>query len=146
MGSLGMIGEQIGSDEQLAMKGLELGRSQCLRHVIRAVELADGSWVELPLMVVRGVRPITTSRAGASQRCLWLPDSMSPSRGRAICSRLEIRDKVVLTELKTVALAAGEIIWRALTLPGSVARHKTSDEVKSLLGIKWLGLWNPERA
>jgi predicted deacylase len=37
--------------------GLHVGRGQRGQKRIRVAELPDGSWVELPLMVIRGVRP-----------------------------------------------------------------------------------------
>jgi Zn-dependent M28 family amino/carboxypeptidase len=54
--------------------------------------------------------------------------------GRFLLTSGDTCDKVPSGELKTAALAAAELVWCALTWSGSIARHKTPDEVKGLLG------------
>lgn len=44
------------NDGDLSIEGLRLVRGTSERKRIRAAELADGTWVELPLMVVRGAQ------------------------------------------------------------------------------------------
>ena len=55
-----------GSDEGLQIEGLELRRGSRERTHIRTVELPDGSWVEAPLMVVRGSQPGPVFYLGAA--------------------------------------------------------------------------------
>jgi hypothetical protein len=45
------------NDDQLKIEGLKLERGTKERRRIRAAELPDGTWVELPVMTVRGARP-----------------------------------------------------------------------------------------
>ena len=44
------------SDAQLEIEGLKLTRGLKERTHIRTLELPDGSWVEVPLMVLRGAQ------------------------------------------------------------------------------------------
>jgi predicted deacylase len=54
------------SDEALSIEGVALVRGQQARVRLRAVELAEGTWVELPLLVVRGARPGPVMYLGAA--------------------------------------------------------------------------------
>lgn len=54
------------TDEKLRIEGSEVAPGQRLRTKLRAVELPDGTWVELPLIVVRGVRPGPVMYLGAA--------------------------------------------------------------------------------
>jgi predicted deacylase len=54
------------SDLKFKVQGLDLERGQRVKHLIRAVELPDASWVELPMMVVRGARPGPVMYLGAA--------------------------------------------------------------------------------
>jgi len=53
-------------DSGLKIAGLRLDRGQKEQKRIRAAELPDGSWVELPLMVVRGATPGPVFYLGAA--------------------------------------------------------------------------------
>ena len=53
-------------DAELAIEGLALERGTSSRTRFRAVELADGSWVELQAMVVRGSAPGPVLYLGAA--------------------------------------------------------------------------------
>lgn len=55
-----------GSDDKLEVEGVQLVRGTTATRRIRALELADGSWVELPLMVLRGHRPGPVFYLGAA--------------------------------------------------------------------------------
>src|SRR5690349_16440966 len=46
--------------------GLRLGRGERAQKRMRVAELPDGSWVELPLMVIRGQRPGPVFYMGAA--------------------------------------------------------------------------------
>ena len=54
------------SDGDLRIEGLELRRGTKERTHIRTVELPDGSWVDVPLVVVRGARPGPVFYIGAA--------------------------------------------------------------------------------
>ena len=54
------------TDEKLRIGGREVARGQRLRTKLKAVELPDGTWVELPLHVVRGARPGPVMYLGAA--------------------------------------------------------------------------------
>ncbi len=54
------------SDGDLRIEGLELRRGTKERTHIRTLELPDGSWVEVPLVVVRGARPGPVFYMGAA--------------------------------------------------------------------------------
>jgi predicted deacylase len=54
------------SDDALAIEGLKLTRGQRTRTRLRAVELPEGTWVELPLQVVRGAKPGPVMYLGAA--------------------------------------------------------------------------------
>jgi len=53
-------------DDALELEGEKLPRGQRTRMVLRAAELADGSWVELPVVVVRGRQPGPVLYLGAA--------------------------------------------------------------------------------
>jgi len=54
------------TDEALILEGIELVRGQQVETRLRTIELADGSWVDLPLLVLRGVRPGPVFYIGAA--------------------------------------------------------------------------------
>ena len=54
------------TDTEFHIEGLALERGQRAQTRLRTVELADGSWVEIPLMVVRGARPGPITYIGAA--------------------------------------------------------------------------------
>ena len=54
------------SDADLRIEGLGLTRGQREKTRIRAIELPDGSWVEVPLMVLRGAQPGPVFYIGAA--------------------------------------------------------------------------------
>ena len=54
------------SDGDLRIEGLELRRGTKERTHIRTLELPDGSWVEVPLVIVRGARPGPVFYMGAA--------------------------------------------------------------------------------
>ena len=54
------------SDEALSLEGIDLVRGQAVATRPRTIELADGSWVELPLIVLRGARPGPVFYIGAA--------------------------------------------------------------------------------
>ena len=45
------------TDVDLEIEGFELARGHRARKRLPAVELVDGTWVELPVEVVRGAKP-----------------------------------------------------------------------------------------
>jgi uncharacterized protein len=53
-------------DDGYEFAGLRVGRGQRDQKRIRVAELADGSWVELPLMVIRGASPGPVLYVGAA--------------------------------------------------------------------------------
>lgn len=57
---------QSGSDERLELEGIKLERGSRVTQRIPALELADGSRVELPLIVVRGRKPGPVFYLGAA--------------------------------------------------------------------------------
>jgi hypothetical protein len=57
---------QASDDSGLKIAGLRLERGQKEQKRIRVAELPDGSWVELPLMVVRGATPGPVLYLGAA--------------------------------------------------------------------------------
>ena len=52
------------SDTVLKIEGLGLARGGRERTRIRTLELPDGTWVEVPLIVVRGANPGPVCTAG----------------------------------------------------------------------------------
>lgn len=54
------------SDETLVLKDIALVRGQAIETRLRTIELADGSWVDLPLIVLRGARPGPVFYIGAA--------------------------------------------------------------------------------
>ncbi len=54
------------TDEALALKDIALVRGQAVETRLRTIELADGSWVDLPLLVLRGARPGPVFYIGAA--------------------------------------------------------------------------------
>ena len=61
-----MTQQKDASDADLRIEGLELRRGTKERTHIRTLELPDGSWVEVPLAVVRGARPGPVFYMGAA--------------------------------------------------------------------------------
>ena len=61
-----MVQSRDASDAQLRVEGLELKRGTKERTHIRTLELPDGSWVEVPLMVIRGAQPGPVFYMGAA--------------------------------------------------------------------------------
>ena len=61
-----MAKRQLGTDSDLKIDGFKLKRGRRQRNRIRTLELADGSHVEIPVMVVRGARPGPVFYLGAS--------------------------------------------------------------------------------
>jgi predicted deacylase len=54
------------TDEALDLDGIRLVRGERVETRLRAIELADASWVELPLIVLRGARPGPVFYIGAA--------------------------------------------------------------------------------
>jgi predicted deacylase len=54
------------TDEALSIEGVRLARGERARTRLRAAELPDGTWVELPLQIVRGARPGPVMYLGAA--------------------------------------------------------------------------------
>jgi len=59
-------GRSVVTDEALILEGIELVRGQQAETRLRTIELADGSWVDLPLLVLRGARPGPVFYIGAA--------------------------------------------------------------------------------
>ena len=56
----------IPTDGSLVLEGIDLTRGTLTETRIRTIELADGSWVDLPLIVLRGARPGPVFYLGAA--------------------------------------------------------------------------------
>jgi predicted deacylase len=54
------------SDEGLSLEGIKLVRGQSVETRLRTIELADSSWVDLPLLVLRGAKPGPVFYIGAA--------------------------------------------------------------------------------
>jgi uncharacterized protein len=54
------------TDEALTLADIKLVRGQSVETRLRTIELADGSWVDLPLLVLRGARPGPVFYIGAA--------------------------------------------------------------------------------
>ncbi|MFQ6028369.1 MAG: succinylglutamate desuccinylase/aspartoacylase family protein, partial [Dehalococcoidia bacterium] len=54
------------TDSDLQIEGLQLQRGQRENTHLRVIELPDGSWVEIPLIVLRGAQPGPTFYVGAA--------------------------------------------------------------------------------
>ena len=54
------------TDVDLEIEGFELARGQRVRKRLPSVELVDGTWVELPVEVVRGAKPGPVLYLGAA--------------------------------------------------------------------------------
>ena len=54
------------SDATLRIEGLDLSRGKRAETRLRTLELADGSWLELPVIVLRGVKPGPVFYLGAA--------------------------------------------------------------------------------
>ena len=52
-----MARSQAANDEAFRLDGVELARGNRTDTRLRTVELADGSWVDLPVIVLRGAQP-----------------------------------------------------------------------------------------
>jgi len=61
-----MAHEPSRSDETFRLAGFELKRGNRLETRLRTLELADGSWVELPVIVLSGARPGPVFYLGAA--------------------------------------------------------------------------------
>ncbi|HYB08353.1 MAG TPA: succinylglutamate desuccinylase/aspartoacylase family protein [Alphaproteobacteria bacterium] len=61
-----MSGPQTANDEAFRLDGVELVRGKRAETRLRTVELADGSWVELPVILLRGVQPGPVFYLGAA--------------------------------------------------------------------------------
>jgi predicted deacylase len=61
-----MAGQQSASDEAFRLEGVELVRGRRAETRLRTLELADGSWVELPVIVLRGAQPGPVFYLGAA--------------------------------------------------------------------------------
>ncbi|HEX3498487.1 MAG TPA: succinylglutamate desuccinylase/aspartoacylase family protein [Stellaceae bacterium] len=61
-----MSDKRLVTDEALVVEGIELVRGKSVETRLRTIELADGSWVDLPLLVLRGARPGPVFYIGAA--------------------------------------------------------------------------------
>jgi len=59
-------GQPVATDEALDLEDIKLVRGRSVETKLRTIELADGSWVELPLIVLRGARPGPVFYIGAA--------------------------------------------------------------------------------
>ena len=57
-----------GADQSLRLDGMVLERGRTAQTRLRVLELADGSWVELPLLVLRGARPDALLGSGCGRQ------------------------------------------------------------------------------
>src|SRR3982074_3232391 len=56
----------VATDEALDLEDIKLVRGRSVETKLRTIELADGSWVDLPLLVLRGARPGPVFYIGAA--------------------------------------------------------------------------------
>jgi predicted deacylase len=56
----------VATDEALDLEDIKLVRGRMVETKLRTIELADGSWVDLPLLVLRGARPGPVFYIGAA--------------------------------------------------------------------------------
>src|SRR5258708_8114162 len=56
----------VATDEALDLEDIKLVRGRSVETKLRTIELADGSWVDLPLLVLRGSRPGPVFYIGAA--------------------------------------------------------------------------------
>lgn len=61
-----MTARAAADDEHLEIEGQQVPRGRRVRLALRAAELADGSWVELPVVIVRGRQPGPVLYLGAA--------------------------------------------------------------------------------
>ena len=61
-----MSEKPVATDEALDLEDIKLVRGRTVETKLRTIELADGSWVDLPLLVLRGSRPGPVFYIGAA--------------------------------------------------------------------------------